>query len=110
MISLIYEFNRDIFEALGSIPTFDVLLFANLPIGSICYFKLHLSVALSPSKTFFPWPGALIAQFIIITYEDYIKVIKYTAKEQIYCLAQQLMSYHTVEVTDTSIPDSKNLK
>ena len=63
-------------------------------------------MALSLYKIWFPWPGALIQQSIIIPYEDDNTVIKYTGKTHIYCFAQLSVSYHTVEITDTNIPGS----
>ena len=93
------------FEALVIIPIFYVSLLASLSIGSICSFKWNVSIPLILSTTFFPWPGALILISVIITYEDYNTVIKYISKAHIYLLEQPPVSYLTVYIPHTNIPE-----
>ena len=100
------NFMETYFEALGSIPILDVSFLANLPIIFVFFFKQRLPVALSPSTTLLPWTGALIARYIIISYEDDNKFIKYITKAHLYFMVQPSVSYHTVDIPHTNISES----
>ena len=66
-----------------------------------------MSVVFSLSTTLFSLQSAFIEWSIIIPYEDYNTAIKYISKAHIYCLAQPSVYYHTIDIPDTNIPDSK---
>ena len=50
-----------------------------------------------------PLPGAFIAQYIIILYEDDNTVIKYIYKANLYLLTQPPVSSHTFDIPVTHI-------